>query len=394
MKINPQTFQVLDEGGLAKKLLIAGAASLVLTLVGYFVDKEQFFHSYLVAYVFWVSLGLSGLFFTMLHHLTGAEWSVVIRRIFETLMMTLPVMAIFFIPVGLGLHDLYHWSHADVVAADPALLKKSAWLNTWFFIIRTAVYFGVWFLLARTLYKASLEQDGGHKESLALKMERVSAPGMVVFALSITFASFDWLMSLDAHWYSTIFGVYIFAGSWLALLALVTLIALWLREKKVLAEEITVEHYHDLGKLMFAFTVFWAYIAFSQYFLIWYGNIPEETVFYIQRWEGSWKAVSVLLVIGHFVIPFLALVTRAAKRNLTVLKAVGLWILFMHFVDLYWLVMPSLHHDGIHLSWMDVTAMVGIGGIFLWFFWTRFTSKAIVPIGDPALKTSMHFVNQ
>lgn len=243
-----------------------------------------------------------------------------------------------------------------------------------------------------------MAQDAGDKSlELNVRMRRFSAPGMVLFALTITFAAFDWMMSLNPHWYSTIFGVYTFVGSFLCALAFFTLILMMLRGKGVLADKITVEHYHDLGKLLFAFTVFWAYIAFSQYFLIWYGNIPEETVFYHTRWKDGWPPVTMLIVIGHFVAPFLALIPRSAKRSLTWLKVLAVWMFFMHWVDLYWIVMPNVGHGdvkhGFHLSWMDFAPMIGIGGIFLWLFWNKFTSKAIVPVNDQKLEDSFKFVN-
>ena len=202
-------------------------------------------------------------------------------------------------------------------------------------------------------------------------MKRISAPGMILFAITLTFASWDWLMSLDAHWYSTIFGAYYFSGCALSALVLVTLTAIYLRSKQVLVHQITVEHYHDLAKLTFAFTVFWAYMAFSQYFLIWYANIPEETIWFKHRWDGSWKTISLLLVIGHFAVPFLVLISRAAKRSTKVLLSAGVWLLFMHWIDLYWLVMPNLHQHGFVPSWMDLTTMLGIGGIFLGLTWKR-----------------------
>jgi hypothetical protein len=333
------------------------------------------------------------MFFSFLHHLTGADWSIVLRRILETVLMTLPLMALLFIPILFGLHDLYHWSHADVVAADPILLKKSAYLNPVFFTIRMILYFTIWYLLSRALYKTSLAQDQNSKQEQITKMKRISAPGMILFALSITFASFDLLMSLEAHWYSTIFGVYIFGGSLLAILTILVFLGLFLRKKQILAETITVEHYHDIGKFLFAFIIFWGYIGFSQYFLIWYANIPEETIWYLARWEGSWKIITMLLVFGHFLIPFILLMPRAVKRNLAILKIIALWIFIMHWVDLYWIIMPSFHHHGPVFSWMDLAGFLGIGGLFIWAFMNRFTANALVPINDPRLDVSIKMKN-
>jgi hypothetical protein len=216
---------------------------------------------------------------------------------------------------------------------------------------------------------------------------------MILFALTITFAAFDWLMSLDAHWYSTIFGVYVFAGAVVGLLAFITIVAVNFHRNDILKDEITFEHYHDLGKLLFAFIVFWGYMAFSQYFLIWYSNIPEETLWFLHRWEGSWKVVTLLIVFGHFVVPFFILFPRFTKRNKFVLFMMAFWILMMHWVDLYWIAMPSLHHHGVHISWMDFTTMIGIGGIFIWLMWRKLSANPLLPVNDPRLEKSFKFIN-
>jgi hypothetical protein len=200
-------------------------------------------------------------------------------------------------------------------------------------------------------------------------------------------------MSLDAHWYSTIFGVYFFTGSLLSILSFMVLIGVNMRRQSILKNVITTEHYHDLGKLMFGFIVFWAYMGFSQYLLIWYTNIPEETVWFYHRWYSGWRWVSLLMIFGHFVLPFVVLITRAAKRNLISLGSMAVWILLMRFVDLHWLVFPSLYEHGPHLSWMDVTSMIGIGGIFVWYFWRQYSAHPAIPIGDPSLRNSMKFQN-
>jgi len=399
MKLDTKTFRVTDPGSFGSRALAIGIIGLVASAAGYFVNHEQFFHSYLTAFVFWVTLGLGALFFTMIHHLVDAEWSVALRRVFESAMVTLPLLIVFFIPIAFGMHDLFEWTHSEVVASDPLLLGKSPYLNMPFFFARTAGYFLVWFLLTRTLYKKSIKQDTSNEKGQKIRMRQISAPGMVLFGFTLTYAAFDWLMSLSPHWYSTIFGVYIFVGSLLGALAFVTLFLLYLRGKGVLADKITVEHYHDLGKFQFAFVVFWAYIAFSQYLLIWYGNIPEETSWFLARWVGSWKGMSILIIFGHFLFPFFMLVTRAAKRSLKLLAFIGFWMLFIHWVDLYWVVLPNMTAHGADaahgftLSWMDLTTMMGIGGVFLWLFVKRFVSQPVVPVNDPKLEASFHFIN-
>jgi hypothetical protein len=366
----------------------------LLTVGIYNLFPTEFYPSYLVAYVFWISIMLGALFLTLLHHVSNAIWSTVLRRITESLAMTVPVMLVLFIPVWFGIQNLYHWSDAEAVAADHLLQAKSAYLNVPFFIIRSVLYFVVWMVLALILYRTSLKQDQNYTPAQARIFRTVSAPGIILFAITITFAAFDWLMSLDPHWYSTIFGLYIFAGSFLSALAFITLTGLFLRRKNLLRDVITLEHYHDLAKLMFSFTIFWGYMAFSQYFLIWYANIPEETIFFRHRWEGSWKYISLLLVFGQFLIPFLGLMTRAAKRNTVFLAFISVWILLMHFFDLYWIVMPNFKVYEFYLSAIDLIIFLAIGGIFVSAFLYIYLKKALIPLNDPKLDTSINLANR
>lgn len=393
MRIDPQTYRLSEAGSFGKRALIVGIAGLALSAAGWAVDGERFFHAYLAAFCFWTAIALGSLFFTMLHHLTSARWSVVIRRISESFMMTLPYLAVLAVPLFFGLHSLYEWSHPDVVAADHLLQKKAGYLNVPFFVIRTVIYFVIWSLLARTLYRASIRQDQAYSQVDVDKMKRYSAIGMIVFALTTTLAAWDWLMSLDPHWYSTIFGVNYFAAGLVTFICVITLAALWLRRCGVLKETITVEHYHDLGKLIFAFTIFWTYVNFSQYFLIWYGNVPEETIWYLDRWEGSWKTVSLVFLFGHFVIPFTIFLFRSTKRNFGMLAVLSIWMVLMHYVEMYWLVYPTFSKTGASFSWLEPVTLIGIGGVFLWAFWTRFASQAVVPVHDPKLEGSIHHVN-
>lgn len=393
MRLEPGTYKLTDAGSLGKISLLIGLAGLAASFFGLTIDRAQFFHSYLTAFSFWVQVGLGGLFFTMLHHLTGAKWGIVLRRMTESIGLTLPMLAVLFIPLAFGMHDLYHWTHAEAVAEDHLLQGKAGYLNVPFFLIRTGVYFTIWTVIAVMLHRVSLRQDKNPTDLLIKKMRKISAPGMLLFALTITYSSFDWLMSLDPHWYSTIFGVYIFSGTFLAILSFMVLIGRYLNSKGLLVNDITVEHYHDVGKFMFAFIIFWAYMAFSQYFLIWYANIPEETVWFLNRWKGTWKTVSLVIIFGHFAIPFVIMIFRASKRSRIILPIMAVMLLVMRFVDIHWLVLPNLHHDDAAFSWMDFTTMVGIGGIFVWFFWKRFTAHPLVPIGEPSLEYSRKFIS-
>ncbi len=393
MKLDVQSYRLTEKGNFGNIALIIGIIGLVFSFIGWYTNSEQFYFSYLTAFVFWVTIALGGLFFVLLHHLVDAQWSVVIRRFGESMMMVIPYMIILFIPLLFGLKELFLWMNPETVAADELLHGKSGYLNLNFFIIRLVVYFIIWTVLAYLLNKLSLKQNEAPSHDITKKMRIVSAPGMILFAVTLTFASFDWLMSLDAHWYSTIFGVYIFSGAFLSLVCMITLIIIRLQKNGVLQSEITQEHYHDLGKLMFAFTIFWGYMAFSQYFLIWYGNIPEETIWFLHRWESSWKTITYLIVYGHFVIPFFILFPQVTKKNKTVMTIMSLWILLMHWVDIYWIVMPTLHPHGFHFSWIDATTVIGIGGLVLYLFWRHFTSHPLIPVGDPKLEKSFKTVS-
>jgi hypothetical protein len=406
MTFDSKTYRLSGAEGPGRIAGIVGLICLALSAVGYFMaggdghaapvaagahhgsNPGQFFQSYLNAFTFWVTLGLGGLFATVVHHLVRATWSVVMRRMYEAMMMTLPILAIFFLPIAIGGMDLYHWSND----AGELLDKKRAWLNPEFFYIRAGVYFAIWFVLGRLLYRASLQQDEDGSEALNIRMRRISAPGLILFALTTTFAAFDWLMSLNYHWFSTIFGIYVFAGAYLSCTAFTVLVTMYLRKHKVMTEQITEEHYHDMGKWMFAFVVFWSYIAFSQFFLIWYANLPEETIFFKAR-SGEWLPVSIALGVVHFVIPFFFLLSSLPKRKPIMLVIAGAWILAVHWFDHFWLIAPNFQVGGFHFHWLDVTCWLGIGGIFFWYFWRKYTSNALVPLSDPRLDASVKFAN-
>ncbi len=393
VQMDNHTFQLTSKGVFSRQMFILAVVTFGLSLIGLFTNTRQFFFSYLVAWVFWVSVGLGAMFFVMLSHLTGTVWGIVLRRLNEAVMASVPYLALGFIPILLGMHHLYEWTHPEVVAAHHALQTKTAYLNIPFFAVRAFIYFLVWYLVARKLYRLSLEQDHVSTIEHIAKMRKASALGMVLFALTITFAAFDWLMSLEPEWYSTIYGVYIFSGGFVAALAFMILAFSLLRRKGILNEQVTIEHYHDLAKLLLSFTIFWGYMAFSQYFLIWYANIPEETVFYLKRWEGSWKVFGLFLVFGNFLVPFLGLISRAAKRSLPFLQFIALWTLFAHWVDLYWNAVPVLHPQGIQLSWLDATLFVAFGALFLMLYWKHFSAHPLLPVGDPQLEKSIKFVN-
>jgi hypothetical protein len=369
--------------------LLGGVACAILGAA----NPKQFFFSWLVSFMFFLSLALGGLLFVLIQYATQGGWGIVLRRIGETIFVTLPVMAALFLPVLLGLHDLYEWSHAGAADHDALLRWKAPFLNVPFFLVRAALYFGVWSFIAVLYYRGSRGQDVTGDPGVSARLRRLAGPAIIVLALTQTLASIDWIMSLTPHWYSTMFGVYFFAGSFVGFIALLSVVVGAMRGAGLLDTVISAEHLHDVGKFLFAFTAFWGYIAFSQFFLIWYANLPEETIFYKARMEGSWMNVSVLLLVGHFVAPFFYLMGRSVKRKGATLAVGGAWLLVMHFVDLYWQVMPTLHPEGLRPSALDVAALVAVGGCFVAAVSWLLRRQALVPLRDPRLAESLAFEN-
>lgn len=362
---------------------------------------DVFFRSYLLNFCFVLSLALGALFFVLLKHLVRAGWSVSLRRLAEFTAGTLPALALLFLPLLIpllqGSKGVWMWSNADLVAIDPLLQGKQSYLNVPFFIARCAIYFAVWGLLATYYLRQSIRQDATGDPALTLRMQWWSAPGMLMFGLTITFFAIDALMSLNPHWFSTIWGVYFFSGCLVGFFALLAILVFIVQRNGRLADAITVEHYHDLGKLAFGFVVFWAYIAFSQYLLIWYANLPEETVWYRPRQdEPWWLGVSLLLLFGHFVAPFLALISRWGKRRPVYLALAAVWLLAMHWLDLYYIVTPRPHGFGGHvapLHWTDLALFVGLSGLFVAALVRPMARHAWLPQRDPRLPEALAFRN-
>lgn len=357
---------------------------------------HQFYFSWLTAFAFFTTLSLGGLFFTILHHLVRASWSTSLRRVAENLSMNIILMAVASLVLVMGFGDVYHWTHIDP-ATDPFFKVKEPYLNVQFFSIRAVVFFALWIGLAFFFRGNSVKQDGSKSEAEAssfnFKMRKLAPLSMLTFALTLTFFAFDWLMSLDPHWFSTMFGVYIFAGTAVSLFATLITAVLWLTRNEVVSSDaLTVGVFHDAGKLMFGFVVFWTYITFSQYFLIWYANIPEEIGWFMHRAQGGWENIALLLAVGHFALPFWVIMSRHVKRNRFMLGLTAAWMLIMHFVDLYFIVMPT-HHHHLHLHWLDLSTFVGLGGVFLmgFVYWSK--RDAIIAHKDPQLTASMGYDN-
>ncbi len=385
----------------AKLPMIGGvmaAVGLGATLAGAMgASKDRAMFSYLWAFEVALSIALGALGWVMIDHVARTGWSTVIRRISETIAVTLPLFAILFIPIAtLGFHSLYPWSHET----DEILARKRWFLNDGFFYGRALAYLIIWSGLSWFFYKNSTKQDSmtdpASRDAVTRSMWKMAGPGLILWAFSLSFQAIDWLMSLQPHWYSTIFGVYFFAGAILSFFAFTVLVSIGLQNAGVLKEAITAEHFHDMGKLVFGYTVFWAYIAFSQFMLIWYANLPEETIFYISRLSGGWQWVSYGLPVAHFVVPFLFLLSRQIKRNRTLLGAAAVWVLVMQCVDLYWLVLPNFgaHGEGTHEAhfapnWSDATALIGVVGAFLAVFGYFLKRNKVIAINDPRLEESL-----
>ncbi len=374
-------------------LFLAALISVIACIAGYISDPERFFRSYTVAFAFTSAIGLGAFFFVMAMYLAGNAAGVTVRRIMENVMITLPVGAILFIPLIFGLKYVYPWMHADIVSANANLRAKSGYLTENFFVLRTYVFFLLWSIWIFAIYRQSTKQDTERSVRQMYVIARFCAPGLFLVVLVGTLAAYDWLMSVQPTWYSTIFGLYYLAGGALAFMSVVTLVCLGFRRAGILTNSINIEHYHDLGKWLFCLTAFYTYIAFSQYLLIWYANLPEETIFYRVRSHGMWLPISLALPFVRFIIPFFVLLCRPAKRNLTIIGLVAGWSLIMEFIDIYWVVMPVHYPEGPQIHWMDFATLGATVSICGLQFWNRFRKHKMVPVGDLRFEQSLNFEN-
>lgn len=366
-----------------RTFLLAGAAGAVISAIGYVTNQEQFFSSYLMGYMLVLGLTLGALGFAMMHQLSGGAWGVVARQSLGAASRVLPVLTILFIPIIIGMPHLYEWTHEDIVANDPILLGKQPYLNTSFFIIRAAIYFAVWNGLAFFLNKWSKEQDETANPALPLRMQRLSSGGLLAFALCVTFASFDWVMSRDPHWFSTIYGALVMVGMGLVTLAFQIISLTWLAKRKPMSDALTPTYLHDLANLMFAFTVLWAYMSFSQYLIIWSGNLPEEIMWYLHREAPGWVPLGIALVLFHFALPFFLLLMRGIKRNPGLVRKVAMMMIFARLLDLFWLIAPETHHDGLTISWMDLVVPATLFALWVGVYMQQLRKRPLLPVHDP-----------
>lgn len=399
MNLNPNTYTYISKSSYNLILILIGYVGLVLTWF-FGISDKVFYFSYLTSYFYWLSIILGGMFFIMVHYAFSSTWSVSIRRLMENTIMLIPLFTLPFLPVLYGMEKLfkwlpnhYYWNTHDF-EADHLIQHKLAYLNEDSFIFRALLYFVLWNIISIYIYYNSIKHDRtGEIKILENLRYFCMSPMGVFFFISLTGAGLDWHMSLDPHWYSTMFGVYTFAGAFLAFLAFLTFTIIRMQDQGYLKGIVSTEHFHDLGKYLFAFTVFYCYIAGAQFYFIWYSNIPEETIWYLHRWIGSWKIISVLLIVGKFFIPFFILIFRGSKRNIRLLQVMTIWILFMHYIDINFIIMPTVHKTNFHFGLYDLFTMISFALIFVGGFKFITTRSNLVPLNDTELVHSINHRN-
>ena len=373
-----------------QRSLVVGGVALVACVLGALSSPDQFFRSYLFSYLFYLGMTLGCMALVMLQYLTGGSWGIVIRRITESATRTIPLLAFLFLPILIGIPRLYSWSHEEIVKADPILQHKHIYLNVPFFIVRVLIYFVGWWAFAHFLNKWSHEQDSTGRDLRGRRLQLLSGPGIIFYALSITFASVDWVMSLDPHWFSTIFGLLFIVGQGLSALSLcIALLVILSKEGGPLEGVIGPSHLHDIGKLLLTFTMLWAYFAFSQFLIIWSGNLVNEIPWYLERLRSGWQWIGILLVVFHFAFPFALLLSRSLKRAGPRLIRIAALVIFMRFVDLFWVVAPDASKGAFRLHWMDLLAPIGIGGLWLGAYLFQLQKWPLLPVRDPHLEEAI-----
>lgn len=371
---------------LQQRLLRAGVLIVGLCILSAFVWPQQFFRAYLFGYLFWLGITLGSMAILLIYHLTGGAWGAVIRRILESAISTIPVLAILFLPIIVGLfHGLYIWTNEHEIAKSELLRHKTAYLNTTFFILRAVIYFLVWVSLMRSLIRWSRRQDEVPDPVAIQRLTAIGGAGLLLYGLTMTFASVDWMMSLEPHWFSTIYGLLVMTGQVLSAFAFVITVGALLARSQAYSELIGPQQFRDLGNLLLAFVMIWAYLSISQLLIIWSGNLPEETPWYIHRLHGGWQVVALALVVFHFALPFLLLLSRPLKQQARTLAFVAAMVLIMRLVDLYWVLGPDLHQEGFAIHFLDLFLPLGLGAIWLSSFLHQLNSRPIVVIHDPNL---------
>jgi hypothetical protein len=365
--------------------LFGGVLLLGACAVAGIFDPHQFFRAYLAALLLWLGIALGALAILMLHHLSGGAWGLLIRRILESAAGTFPVLLLLFLPLIAGLPYLYPWTSQDAVMQDELLRHKAPYLNVPFFLIRAALYFAAWWLLSHYLTAWSLEQDRSSTPALAVRLQLLSGPGLIVYGATVSFAVVDWVMSLEPQWFSTIFGLIYMGAQGISALCFAIAALVLLTRRGLLAEVVNPGHLHDLGKLLLAFIMLWSYFHFSQFLIVWAGNLPEETPFYIRRWSAGWQWIGLALVVLHFALPFVLLLSRDIKRNGMLLARIAGFVLLMRLLDLFWQIAPTSPTPAT-IPWMYLLAPAGMGGIWIAAFLSQLKRRPLLPLGDPHMK--------
>ncbi len=384
--MTPTTTAPTDLNRLQTRCLLVGVVVSILCIMGGVFNADQFFRSYLFAFVFWLGVGSGCLAALMLYHLVGGNWGFISRRLLEAGARTLPFMAVLAIPVLIGMHSLYRWTNPEVLAHDSVIQGKTWYLNVPFFIGRMVLYFVVWGILAYRLSSWSAEQDRTGDPGIKERLKSISGPGLLAHCFVITFSIIDWIMSLQPDWFSTIFGMIFIVGQVLSALSLVVIILMMLSDQPPFAAALKPQHFHDLGNLMLTFVILWAYTSFSQFLLIWSGNLQDENPWYLRRLYHGWGYIAVLLVVFHFALPFLVLLTRYVKRNGRLLAMLSAAIIVIRIVDLYWNVEPAFHADYFFFHWLDLAAPIALGGLWLALFAWQLKSRPLIPLHDDRIE--------
>lgn len=366
--------------------LIIGLFGIVATVFGALTVREQFFQSYLLGYMFWIGFPLGSLVLMALHHMVSGGWGFVIQRILEASSRTIPLMLLLFIPILFGMQDLFIWARPEVVAASEILQHKQPYLNIPFFTLRAAIAFGAWSLLTFLITGWSKKQDGSSDGHYTAKMVRLSGPTILIYVITMTFMSFDWAMSLDPYWFSTIFGFVFVIGQVVLTLSFAIVLVSKFGKFKPISDFIEKKHTHDLGNLLLAFISLWAYMNVSQFLIIWSGNLPEEIPWYIHRMNGGWGTLIILVLIFHFAVPFALLLLRRNKRNVNILSKIAYIVILVRFFDLLWIIAPNFHEHGFHFHWLDIAVPVGMGGLWVATFAWLLKGRELMPLNDPRLE--------
>ncbi len=374
--------------------LVCGVGALIVCVIGAFFNPAQFYRSYLFAFLFWFGIASGSLGILMMHHLTGGAWGFIIRRLLEAATMTLPLLALLFVPIFFGMGHLWSWTHPAAMAAiatqEELKHKGGFFFNVPWFIGRAIGYFVIWIGIAVLLRRWSLEQDRTGDPALTEKFQHFCGPALVIYVLAVSMAAIDWIMALEPLWYSTIFGMVILVGEGVGAFAFMIGVAVRLAGRNILRDLVSPDNFRDLGNMMLAFILLWTYAAFSQYLIIWSGNISKESIWYLDRSTPGWPWIGRFLIGFHFLVPFFLLLFGNVKRNYRMLMLIAVGVLIAHLVDVFWLVMPPFYRTGLNLHWMDVLLVIGIGGIWIAVFAWQATKAALVPLHDPRLEGTFH----